>query len=112
MSPRPKLILVVTFFSCLVTLAASGDDFFARRVVFVPESLGEIEFPLDDPNTDFLEMARDLNRPQPSWDGDCATTKSSADSSAVRVACSFTGWSPLPVDRSPSLAALSNPLRC
>jgi hypothetical protein len=112
MSPRPKLILLVTFFSCLLTLAASGDDVCVVRLVFVPESVGEIEFPLDDPNTDFLEPGALLTHQHPGWDASCGGTKSAADANAVRVACAFLRWNPLPVDRNLSLAALNNPLLC
>ncbi|HEX5270135.1 MAG TPA: hypothetical protein VFW33_06610 [Gemmataceae bacterium] len=43
--------------SCLLTLAASGDDFCLPRVVFDVPAGADTRLPLDDPNTDFVVPA-------------------------------------------------------
>jgi hypothetical protein len=42
---------------CLLTLAASGDDFCLVRAVFPAAPTRSSILPLDDPNTDFVEQA-------------------------------------------------------
>lgn len=64
---RPRLAHLLAVLSCLLTLAASGDDFCLPRLVitFVPGPSGPL--PLDDPNSDFVEttdssLAAELSR--------------------------------------------------
>ena len=47
---------VVSLLSCLLVLAASGDDICMVRVVFPSALAGSGPLPLDDPNTDFVEV--------------------------------------------------------
>jgi hypothetical protein len=42
--------------SCLLTLAASGDDFCFARVVLSAPRAASSTLPLDDPNTDFVKQ--------------------------------------------------------
>jgi hypothetical protein len=46
---------VLVLLCCLLTGAASGDDFCLPRLAFPSLSLGGERLPLDDPNEDFLE---------------------------------------------------------
>jgi hypothetical protein len=48
---------VLPLLSCLLTVAASGDDFCFARLVLLPSSLTAGLLPLDDPNTDFVNSA-------------------------------------------------------
>jgi len=43
----------LTFLTCLLTVAASGDDFSLSGLVFGPTSFAAETLPLDDPNSDF-----------------------------------------------------------
>ena len=111
MSPRPKLAVLLSLVSCLLTLAASGDDVCFVRLIFVPETLGSVECPLDDPNTDFLELRESSNRQLPGWDADGGMTNAPADTNAVRVACAGTRR-PLLIDGNFCIAPLNTPLLC
>jgi hypothetical protein len=51
---RSVLPRVLALGACLLTLAASGDDFCVVRLMF-PTALPAAALPEDDPNTDFVE---------------------------------------------------------
>jgi hypothetical protein len=54
MPSQNALLYGLSLLSCLLTLAASGDDFCLLRLIF-PATLAQAEpLPLDDPNADFL----------------------------------------------------------
>jgi hypothetical protein len=57
-SPQPwfGLLRASVLLSCLLTLAASGDDFCFARAVFSCARTAASMLPLDDPNTDFVEQ--------------------------------------------------------
>jgi hypothetical protein len=48
-------LCALSILSCLLTLAASGDDFCVIRLVFLGPPAAEELLPNDDPNTDFVE---------------------------------------------------------
>jgi hypothetical protein len=50
----PSWFRPLALVSCLLTVAASGDDFCLVRVVFPATTAGTPALPLDDPNTDFV----------------------------------------------------------
>ena len=47
---------VVSLFACLLVLAASGDDCCLMRAAFPSALASSGPLPLDDPNTDFVEV--------------------------------------------------------
>jgi hypothetical protein len=49
------LHLALSLLSCMLTAAASGDDFCVLRVIFPATWAASGRLPLDDPNSDFLE---------------------------------------------------------
>jgi hypothetical protein len=52
-----QLLQGVCLLCSLLTVGASGDDFCFLRLVFGPAAMRSHTLPLDDPNTDFLEVA-------------------------------------------------------
>jgi hypothetical protein len=56
MSSRANRMARVCLLSCLLTLLASGDDFCVPRLLLWPTPTAPAELPLDDPNTDFVEV--------------------------------------------------------
>jgi hypothetical protein len=105
---------VLSLFSCLLILAASGDDFFLMRAAFPFALATSGPFPLDDPNTDFLQVtdtaavaSRRITHREARRDGLQATgfPSGSADHPVVTVTAR-SGNRPL------FLADFQTPLRC
>jgi hypothetical protein len=115
MFSRGKAPLALSFFSCLLTLVASGDDFCLPRLLF-PVTLAPAEpLPLDDANTDFVTAA-DSSGARPSHvcpfrDGDLA-----GPWQGVRCSIPRGGTTPreaaLPGARHFPDDELNSPLRC
>jgi hypothetical protein len=55
MAPRARTGSVLALLSCLLVVAASGDDFCLPRLLFPAALPSATGLPLDDPNTDFVE---------------------------------------------------------
>ena len=113
MTTRARAEFVRALFSCLLVVAASGDDFCLPRLLF-PFTLPAAErLPLDDPNTDFVEApgpaaSGRVAGPRPGGpEGDCpAATASTPAAGCLHAACPFA-----PARRAP-LPEPSPPLRC
>jgi hypothetical protein len=113
MSARPKLVQAgITLFACMLTLAASGDDFCFVRLVFIPETLDTAELPLDDPNSDFLQSNGGSHLQPPNGGADGGLPKAAVHSHACHAVLGFAGCKPLAVDHHSSLSALNKPLLC
>ncbi len=67
MSPSSQL-RALALLCCLLTVSASGDDFYLVRLAIPITSLPPEELPLDDPNADFVEATNSVLLRQ---DGHC-----------------------------------------
>jgi hypothetical protein len=98
--------------SCLLVLAASGDDFCLPRLLLplTPPAPGML--PLDDPNTDFVEapgpaVSQRVEGPRVGWpEGFCPAPSSRLAAGYPPVAVAFV------YDHRASLPGLNSPLRC
>jgi hypothetical protein len=82
----------LTLLACLLTVAASGDDFCLPRVIFPTATTAQL--PLDDPNTDFLTAT-----------DSCAAFRSALDGGGDTVLAG-----PGPSSSSPAAQAHHSPL--
>jgi hypothetical protein len=56
-----KLLNALCLVACLLTGAASGDDFCFARLLFDVPFVAADPLPLDDPNTDFVAQAKSID---------------------------------------------------
>ena len=112
---RLRRMSVLPLLSCLLVLMASGDDFCAPRLLLLPQSAATAELPLDDPNTDFVEVGDPWAVERSPDDTRDRTGGGTSCPDAGRSAPA--GWSPTPLHllagrRDSSGDVLNTPLRC
>jgi hypothetical protein len=104
-----RRLYFLTLLATLLTVSASGDDFYIVRIAFPLESPAQT-LPLDDPNTDFLS-ARKPVRLGGSQESNSASAPLVANCFRPALLCAPIESSTVP-DRIPPLCSLNTPLLC
>ena len=109
MLSHSRRLCLLSLLSTLLTLSASGDDFYVVRIA-LPLQVPSETLPLDDPNTDFLS-ARKTVRVADSHDNDSPITcsvNSCLRRAPLRTPLGFSGAG----ERHPHHSDLNTPLLC
>jgi hypothetical protein len=104
-----RRLYFLTLLATLLTVSASGDDFYIVRIAFPLEAPAQT-LPLDDPNTDFLS-ARKPVRLGGSREGNCASAPLVASCFRPALLCAPIEFSAA-LERIPRHCSLNTPLLC